>query len=200
MLIEDVALKAAAQRPSALRRLAAWIVDYFIVAVYMGVLFFVSFLITGGRLRLDVLTTPGTRQLLGAVTLTLPVVVYFAISEASTRQGTIGKLTTRLMVTDLSLRRISFGRSLVRSALKFLPWELAHTFVHRVPALGPIPGGALAALLASIALASIYLVGLFGGQRRPVYDLIAGTRVVSRNIPERDSGTPIEAPVSRDGG
>jgi uncharacterized RDD family membrane protein YckC len=178
MVIEAVPAEVHARVPSAVRRICAFFVDYFLVAIYMGLVFFMTFVFTAGRLQLDAIATPWARQLLGAVTLTIPVVLYFALSEASARQGTIGKLSTRLVVTDRNLKRIGISRSLLRSALKFLPWELAHTFIHRLPKDGEVPLLAWAALAGSLSLAAVYLVGLFTGQGRPLYEVIAGTRVI----------------------
>jgi uncharacterized RDD family membrane protein YckC len=142
----------------------------------------VIFLVTGGSLILPGVSTPGARQLLGACTLTLPVILYFAISEASARQGTIGKLATRLRVTDRQLRRIGFGRSLLRSAIKFAPWEVAHLSIHRIPKEGDIPPVVWAGLVGSLGLAAIFVAGLFPGQGRPLYDVLAGTRVVEEPL------------------
>jgi uncharacterized RDD family membrane protein YckC len=182
MVIEARMRQAVAPVPSALRRLTAWMIDYFIVAIYMGLLFFVIFLVTGGSLILPGVSTPGARQILGAGTLTLPVLLYFAIMEASARQGTIGKQATRLRVTDRQLHRIGFGRSLLRSAIKFTPWEVAHLSIHRIPKEGDTPPVVLAGLVGSLALAAIYLAGLFPGQGRPLYDVLAGTRVVEEPL------------------
>jgi uncharacterized RDD family membrane protein YckC len=164
--------------PSGLRRVSAWLIDYFLVAIYMGVLVFVVFVVTGGDMKIASIASPGARQLLGAVTLTLPVVLYFALSEASARQGTIGKQATQLRVTSRDLERIGFGRSFVRSALKFAPWELAHAVIHRIPMTGDVPWPVWAGLVGSMVLAAVYLAGLFTGQGRPLYDLLARTRVV----------------------
>jgi uncharacterized RDD family membrane protein YckC len=178
MVIEPGAHPLVAPVPSGLRRLSAWMIDYFLIAIYMGLLFFATFLVTGGSLVVAGVSTPGARQILGAATLTLPVLLYFAISEASARQGTIGKQATRLRVTDRQLRRIGLGRSLLRSAIKLTPWELAHTSIHRIPKEGEIPLVVWAGLFGSLGLAAIFLAGLFPGQGRPLYDVLAGTRVV----------------------
>jgi uncharacterized RDD family membrane protein YckC len=183
MVFEIAPAEPAVMIPSGIRRLSAWLFDYFLVAVYMGVLFFVAFILTGGKLEIEGLSTPGSRQLFVSLTLTLPVLLAFTIFEASTWQGTVGKRATRLLVTDRNLRRIGFGRSLVRSALKLLPWELASTFVHRVPKVGDIPAVAWAALIGSGTLTAVYVGGLFFRSRRPLYDLVAGTRVVQTAEP-----------------
>ena len=73
--------------------------------------------------------------------------------------------------------RIGFGRSLVRSAVKFLPWELGHYTVWQWSD-GELPPPALAALVLAYALVAAYIVlPLVVQSRRSVYDLVAGTRV-----------------------
>jgi uncharacterized RDD family membrane protein YckC len=163
---------------SGLRRLSAFGVDAFLVALYMGLVFFGRFVLTAGKLELRGLTTPGARQLVGALTLTLPVALYFAIAEASARQGTVGKLATRLKVTGLGGERLGFARSLLRTGLKLLPWELAHAFVHRVPKTGEVPAAAWIAFASSLLLAGVYLAGIVSPRGRPLYDVIAGARVI----------------------
>ena len=157
----------------------------------MGIIFFVVFVVTGGRLEIPGIATPGARQLLGAATLTIPVLLYFALCEASQRQGTIGKQATRLRVTGRNHERIGIGRSLVRSALKFTPWEIAHTAMHRIPMSGDIAWPVWTGLVVSMLLALLYLGALFTGQGRPLYDLIAGTRVVEDPQSPLTSGTPV---------
>jgi uncharacterized RDD family membrane protein YckC len=191
MVSDALARRASSEVPSGLRRLSAWLIDYFLVAIYMGIIFFVVFVVTGGRLEIPGVATPGARQLLGAATLTIPVLLYFALCEASSRQGTIGKQATRLRVTGRNHERIGLARSLVRSALKFTPWEIAHTAIHRIPMSGDIPWPVWAGLVVSMLLALVYLGALFTGQGRPLYDVIAGTRVVEDPQAPLTSGTPV---------
>jgi uncharacterized RDD family membrane protein YckC len=178
MVSEALQNAASSMVPSGLRRIFAWLIDYFLVAIYMGVVFFVVFVLTGGTLVIPGIETPGERQLFAALTLTIPVLLYFAITEASSRQGSIGKQATRLRVTGRDHERIGLPRSLLRSALKFAPWELAHVAIHRIPKTGDVPWPVWAGLVGAMLLAAIYLGGLFTRQGRPVYDLLAGTRVL----------------------
>lgn len=74
---------------------------------------------------------PWQGQLLGVVSLTLPVVSYFAFSEWLAG-ATLGKHLLSLRVAELSGNRLTLPRSLVRSGVKFLPWEISHTALYRV--------------------------------------------------------------------
>ena len=81
----------------------------------------------------------------------LGMVLYFPLLESSGAQGTLGKLTFGLKVTDTSYRRISFGRALGRY------------FAH-------IPSG-LPLCLGCVMVA-------FTPQKRGLHDYIAGTLVL----------------------
>jgi hypothetical protein len=70
--------------------------------------------------------SPITGQLIGFITLTLPVVAYSYLTEKSAWKGTVGKRVQKLIVsTDQNIS----GNILLRNILKYLPWELAHTGV-----------------------------------------------------------------------
>jgi uncharacterized RDD family membrane protein YckC len=168
------------------RRLAAFGVDYLLIAGYIALLTAVGVGLL--RLRGEPPAGPGTlrARLLGHavafVTLTLPVALYFALWEASPWQATPGKRGLGLRVVLVSGgRRVPFGRALLRAAVKLAPWELAHTALWHTPGwpVRPEPTAATAAGSgAALLLAAWYVLGLFGGARRPPYDHAAGTRVV----------------------
>ena len=166
------------------QRVAAYLVDYLVIAAYVALLTGASFA-TGASRRLDFVLSgsPAMGQLVAFVSLTLPVMLYFAVSEASQWQGTLGKRALKLRVAAHGEDgRLLFRRTLLRAALKFTPWELAHTVLWRVegwPLDAPQPttvhwlGFAL-----SLLWAGWYLVSLFVGSRRTLYDRVAGSVVV----------------------
>jgi uncharacterized RDD family membrane protein YckC len=166
------------------RRLIAWALDYVVIAGYLVILAAASIGIQASGLHglwIAALSNAGSAELAGFVTLTLPVVLYFAFFEASPTGATFGKRALGLRVTALDGSRLSLGRALLRSAVKFLPWELAHfTIWHYVYAgrANP-PAWAAFALAIVYLLVAAYLVTLFVGKsHRTVYDRIAGARVV----------------------
>jgi uncharacterized RDD family membrane protein YckC len=81
----------------------------------------------------------------------IPMALYYPLMESSGAQGTLGKLTFGLKVTDTSHRRISFGRALGRYLAK-------------------IPSGLLLCLG--------YVMVAFTPQKRGLHDYIAGTVVL----------------------
>jgi uncharacterized RDD family membrane protein YckC len=162
-------------------RAKAFLFDYAGILLYLG---FVTGLFILLNLTMDVsqilFGDRFTGQFSGLMTVTLPVVLYFALSESSSRQATWGKSRMRLKVVTLSGGRIGFWRSLARALLKFAPWELAHTLIWEVrfttgldPAMINI-GLALVYALIGLNLASLAL----SKKKQTLYDLLAGTYVI----------------------
>lgn len=67
----------------------------------------------------------------------LPVSLYFALSEASTRQATWGKQKVGLQVMRSDGTPLSLARALARMALKFTPWGLSHTLLWQLTWVEP---------------------------------------------------------------
>ena len=161
-----------------LRRMAAFCADYLVGACYAALLFSLVLLFNGGRVPQGEYQ-PWQGQAVGLFSLTIPVVFYFAVCESSRWQASIGKRLLGLRVQQLSGERLTFRRSLRRSLLKFLPWELAHCFVHQVAAADAnrVPLWAWALIVVAVLLDTWYLVSILGGQA--VYDRLSGAQVVA---------------------
>ena len=119
-------------------------------------------------------------QVIGILLLTLPVTLYFAISESSNRQATWGKRRMGLRVADDNGERISFLRSFSRTLLKFVPWELSHTLIWNISFAPEASstminyGFGLVYVLIGLNIASM----LMTKKHQTIYDLIAKTFVV----------------------
>lgn len=176
------------------RRIAAFGVDYLIIAGWIGLITAVGF---GAGAILGIERGPVLSQAdklrghaISFLGLTLPVILYFAIAESSRWQATIGKRALGLRVQTVTGARIGLGRSLARSAIKFLPWEIAHTAIWHVPGQPfvsmPAPINFLGYAVA-LAGAGLFAVTVFVGRGRTPYDLVAGTMVVDalRDTPHR---------------
>jgi uncharacterized RDD family membrane protein YckC len=184
-----------ANAASGWRRITAFGIDYLVLGVYIGGLTAAS-LAARRALRREI-GPPATlrARLVGhavaLLTLTLPVVLYFAVLESSRWGGTFGKRALGLRLVTVEGRRVPLQRSLLRSAVKFAPWELAHTMLWHTPgwSLAPRPtavnwsGFGLALLLSGG-----YLLALFGKARRAPYDRVAGTRVVTDSLRQGEHG------------
>ena len=164
------------------RRVGAWMLDYLVILAYLVALTAASIGMQASSALLDSASArPITAELVGFLTLTGPVILYFALCEASTWQATLGKRALRLVVVGPGGKRLPLGRAIVREAVRFLPWEMAHALIWPLalaPHLEPLPvtiGGFAVVYL----LLFSYLVSLFvGSQHRTIYDRIAGSRVM----------------------
>lgn len=169
-----------------LRRLLGFGADYLVIALYLVVLLGLSAatLASGiGHVYSAVWSNAGSAELAGFILLTAPVVLYFSIFEASRRGATPGKRILRLRVINVRGGQLGLGRSLLRSAVKFLPWELAHFtvwhLVYETASHHNPPAWTVLTLGLVYVLVALFLVSLFiGREHRSVYDRIAGSRVI----------------------
>lgn len=164
-------------------RAGAFALDYILILGYLLALTLLSLLInTISPLQLWLFTDRMRAQLAGFLLVTLPVTLYFALSESSPRQATWGKQRLRLKIADRNENRIGFGRALGRTLLKFIPWELSHTLIWQIyfsPQTDSIwisYGFGLVYLLIGLNVLSLVLTRT----RQTLYDLLAGTYVTDR--------------------
>ncbi|MDH4139943.1 MAG: RDD family protein [Coriobacteriia bacterium] len=163
-------------------RSLAFALDLVPIAVYLAALAAVGLTVSVllPSLSETLFGGPLVAEVFGFVTLTLPVIVYFALSESSTWQASWGKKRMNLVVADMSGNRIGLARSMLRSTLKFVPWELAHFFVWRI-SFSSDPSssvyawgfGAVWLLVGANVVAMVVTT-----RKRTVYDVAAGTVVV----------------------
>jgi len=163
----------------------AFAVDYLVIAAYLVVLLVASLAIMASNLVpawATLWSSAWSAELTQSVLLTLPVVFYFALFESSPGGATLGKRALRIRVRAADGQRLGLDRALLRSVVKFLPWELAHfTIWHLVYATASHrnPPTWTALTLATVyLLVALFLVTLFVGRsHRTMYDRFAGSRV-----------------------
>ncbi len=173
------------QRAGVRPRLLAFALDYLVIAAYALALVAVTLLAANplrGLLTV-LLATPASRDAVAFVTVILPVILYFALQEGSARQGTWGKRKLGLRVTGLDGGPLPLGRALLRSAVKFLPWQIAHTCLFHIPGwpLAPAapPGWVNVGFTLVWLLVITYLAMLgFSKSHRTLYDRLAGSQVL----------------------
>jgi len=168
-------------------RMAAFALDYLIIVGYIVVLTVIAFgvvMISGPRQPAAApFANPLFSDLITFVTLVLPVILYFTLQEGSPRQATWGKRKVGLRVVTAAGEPLSKGQAFVRSLVKFLPWQLAHTSIYHIPGwplamTQPTPwvtaGLVLVWVLVGANLASLLLTKT----HRTLYDWVAGAFVV----------------------
>lgn len=168
-------------------RILAFLLDYLVISGYIVLLTLVSMLILNsgaGPALSGLFDNPVRADLFAFFVLILPVILYFALSESGARQATWGKQRLRLCVTDQHGGRLSRPRALLRSAVKFLPWQIAHTSLFHVPGwpmeATTVPTPSVIGFVVVWALVFIWLgLLIFHPARRAPYDLLAGSWVVA---------------------
>ncbi|MEO1033482.1 MAG: RDD family protein [Bacteroidota bacterium] len=112
------------------------------------------------------------------LTISLPTWLYFIGSEASNRKATFGKRILKLQVLDSETKsKISKTKSIKRTALKLLPWELIHIGLNLPTPVWfeETPNFRYLVLLGSI-LFVVYFIMAFVYQRT-LYDKLLNTLV-----------------------
>lgn len=167
-------------------RIAAFLLDYLVIAAYIIVLIVVSVVLGFGPLRQTfqrLFANPNSSEMSAFLLLVLPVILYFSFFESSSWQATWGKRKLGLRVTDNHGERLSLARSLVRSLIKFLPWELTHACLWRIPGwpFNPQTPSTIisAGLILVWVLVGAYVISLLVSKKhQALYDMIAGSYVV----------------------
>lgn len=169
------------ERPPAGFRLraTATALDFLVIAVYAVLLFAVATIVIQTTDLEEGLDSPFARDLVAFLTLILPVILSFTLQESSARQATFGKRRAGVQVVSAAGgSRLSFPRALLRSALKFLPWQMAHTAVFQISAGAESPLIWALSILAQLLVVVYVLTLWLGKQHRTPYDWLAGTAVV----------------------
>ncbi|MCK6257337.1 RDD family protein [Fictibacillus sp. KIGAM418] len=159
-------------------RIIAFLWDYVIVSCYLSLLFGVSFIARPMLLPLF-RESSLSAEITGFLLITLPVYLYFSVSEGSKFHATWGKRKMGIMVVGVRGQPIGLGHSLFRSALKFVPWELSHFTIWHIAIPSEFPDYLIYILLITVyGLVLIYLISpLKSKNKQTVYDSIAGTVV-----------------------
>ena len=173
--MENVILQPAAYG----RRVKAFLIDYVLLLLYASLLFLVTWALNGGELQP---MTPLKGQLIGFFTLTLPLFLYFTLLEGGARNATIGKRVMSISVRNKEGGRPALQQVVIRNLVKFLPWEIAHTFVHQLfhylRTGQEVPLGIGVGLVVPQAVVLLYIITpLWQSQKQSIYDRVAKTIV-----------------------
>src|SRR4030095_1645446 len=165
------------------QRAGAFALDYLVILLYIVTITLLT-LVINSQFQVNhwLFTNRVSAQLTGFLLLTLPVSLYFAFSESSIRQATWGKRKLELKVTDYNGERVSLWRSLARTTLKFIPWELSHTLIWNIafsPDANSIRinyGFVVVYVLIGLNIVSLIMTK----KHQTIYDLITKTYVVKQ--------------------
>jgi uncharacterized RDD family membrane protein YckC len=175
------------------RRLAAYLVDILLLFAAVLVTQFGLEALTGG-LPMRLFTTGPLMEGWVWLSVSLPTYLYFALSESSAYQATPGKRLLGLCVTDTDGKRIGFGRALLRTIVKLIPWELTHLSLFLPTPIMDGQGGFLPGLITANVLIVVYLAAItITAGKQGVHDLVARTMVLPAALPSAARRSPREA-------
>ncbi|MBA4538144.1 RDD family protein [Bacillus aquiflavi] len=163
-----------------LLRLKAFMIDYILIVAYLAALFVLSVflfpdiqhLFNGSLI---------VAQFAGFLMVTLPISLYFIISDSVIGGQSFGKKRTGIRVVDENGAALSVIHITFRTILKFLPWELSHDLIYRLiyVADGKMPfnyyfiGGLIYLLIFAYILTAI-----FTKKKQSLYDIMTKAQVV----------------------
>lgn len=162
------------------KRIYAFLLDYLVIIIYgvfvVGTLSFVF------KPFIEILFaySPAIAQLSGFMLMTLPVSIYFILCESSKWQGTLGKRKLGIKVVDGGGQRIEVGQSIVRTLIKFSPWEIAHFGIWQLMLPSNLSEMTLLFILSAVNLIIlVYLITpLLNKRKKSIYDWMASTVVI----------------------
>ncbi|MBW4613821.1 MAG: RDD family protein [Desmonostoc vinosum HA7617-LM4] len=142
------------------KRILAYLIDLFLVGVWIGICFGVATLFYTIRYDFYYLTS-GYYAILMLLffIMIIGVWLYFALSESSSQQATIGKKKVKIIVTNLQGNRITFWQATWRLLLKVL-----FTFLSIIYVIGLID----------------FIFALSRQDKRSLHDILSRTMVVNK--------------------
>lgn len=159
------------------KRFLALLIDYIVIWIYLILLFFLFAMIYAVFLDGVPTFNETTSHLMALFTTVVPVTVIFSYMEYKHPYATVGK---RRMGLKVAYKNLSYGNSLLRNALKFLPWHIGHTGVIR----GMYQDYSTFWFMVSnigFLLAILYIcMVLFNKNFKHIPDLVSGSKVVEK--------------------
>lgn len=169
---------AVSKNKVAIRRFLAFGIDWLVMAVWAGIIFGIVMLGFSGQPPR--LSGPWHSQAVGFLAMTLPIILYFSLFEASSWQATLGKRIMSLRVVDTDSVHTSFSTILLRNIVKFAPWELGHLVANQAifSSTSSLPAWVYVPMFFAFALPLWWIISIYYRGSSP-YDQITNTRIVS---------------------
>lgn len=190
-MTQDSKRKTYTNIPSIWLRIKALLIDYLVILAWIAIVGLVGFVISvmaGGYPDYLGAFGPFGAQIIFFLVMTFPVGAYLYLTESGTHHATFGKRKVGIRVVGSDGGMPSKRSILLRTIIKLLPWEVAHTFVWQMQYVfyrsgyeAEMPEWIFVGLSISIILVVIYIgmIALRPDGRGP-HDLLAGTLVVLR--------------------
>jgi uncharacterized RDD family membrane protein YckC len=163
-----------------LSRLKAFLIDYLFILVYL-ILLLLCTLFIFPSLQTLFTGSLGMAQLMGFLLVTLPISLYFIVTDSVIFGQSFGKRKLGIQVVNRNGATLSVPQAIIRTFLKFLPWELSHFLVYRLVNIGdsemPVHYYLIGGLIYALMLIYI-LTAIFTKKKQSLYDLFAKTKVI----------------------
>jgi uncharacterized RDD family membrane protein YckC len=165
------------------RRFVAYLVDFILLAIIILVF----------QLALSYLTGfPSSKHLKTSwqiyawvlFSVSLPIYLYFIISERSGKQATLGKNIWKIKIVSRSGGVISTRQSILRSLVKIaIPWEITHISILFPRPLFSVddPNIPFGIYLVDIILLLYLLVFILTKGKMTIHDYLSNTRAIFKN-------------------
>jgi uncharacterized RDD family membrane protein YckC len=172
------------------KRAVAFALDFLVIAGYIAVLLGIGISVTLAVGPLEegspLLASPIFWDVIAFLFAVLPVIMYFTLQEASATRATWGKQKLGIKVVNAKGERLCVRQAFMRSLVKFLPWQLAHTSLFHIEGWPFVMGNptpvVMAGLIAAQALVGVYALSLaISKTHRAPYDWVSGAYVVADN-------------------
>ncbi|OUM88391.1 MAG: hypothetical protein BAA01_08460 [Bacillus thermozeamaize] len=160
-----------------LKRLAAYWIDFMLVASILIAFQLLIYFITSG-IPFKYLDRGYEIEIWVLLTMSLPTWLYFILFERFS-QKTIGKRLLRLKVKNEEGTAIHFKQALLRTCIKLLPWELTHLMILVPDPWWSIekPGNVFLIYIPNLIMFLYILVLFLNGGVKGVHDYLARTQV-----------------------
>ena len=126
------------------------------------------------------LSRPAAAHVTSFLLVTFPAAAYLVAADASSSGATFGKRLMGIRVISTAGGRLSIFRSVLRTGIRFIPWELAHSAIWRIHLGAEFSPHSIPFLLV-IACYALVLANVssqfFDHRHRAIYDFIARSQV-----------------------
>lgn len=114
--------------------------------------------------------------------ISLPMWLYFILSESSPRQATLGKSLLGLKVTDMDGNRLNLVTAAWRTACKLAFFEIGHlSFLFPTPLFDePNPSFRVGFAIVVTLMVAYFVVTIITPRRQSIHDLVVKTLVIQR--------------------
>lgn len=114
------------------------------------------------------------------LTISLPVWIYFLLMDSKIAKGSFGKRLMKLAVQEKTRdERVGIPKSLARTTLKLLPWEISHLgLIFPTPIYFDEDPEIRVLTIIGILLTMVYVISLLTKDKQTIYDSITGTKVI----------------------